>query len=496
MQISSRAITPKDPQYEQWNDRGVNLLFQGRPDFIIPVNSIDELKEALQNAVQQNQYVAVRGGGHCLENFVGNPEVKMIVDISGIKGVRFDDKYQSFEVMAGETVGGMLKQLYNGWGVVLPAGEHPDIGVGGHIPGGAFGWLCRQLALAVDYLYAVELLCVDANKNVHTVFATNAAGDPNRELWWAHAGGGAGNFGIVTRYWFRTPDTVSNDPALILPGAPETVETFEIDWHWNDINETIFKKLVGNFGNWCYSNAAPGIAASGLFCTLHLWNRVNGKIQLKGLISDSENADTLINEIMQSIQYGVNLTYTISRKKMTWLDFALHPFPDIFTGGKGAFKLKDAFLLQPFTGTQLQVIYDRLTAREDTPGGFIGLATYGGKVNSILPGATASVQRNAIMTTACVSGWGDPKEKEKYLEWVRTTYHDLYAETGGVPVPNEKTGGCIIAHPDADLADPDMNKSGIPWHRFYYQDNYPRLQKIKATWDPLNIFHHSLSVNA
>jgi FAD/FMN-containing dehydrogenase len=80
------------------------------------------------------------------------------------------------------------------------------------------------------------------------------------------------------------------------------------------------------------------------------------------------------------------------------------------------------------------------------------------------------------------------------MEWVRKCYSDLYQETGGVPVPGKQTGGCIIAHPDNDIADPNWNKSGLPWHALYYQDNYSRLQKIKATWDPLNIFRHGLSV--
>ena len=495
MLISSNLIPPNDSRYNEWNDRGVNELFKGRPDFIIPVSTLDELKEALQNSVQQNQYVVVRCGGHCLEGFVANPDVQVIIDISKIKGLRFDGNYNCFEVMAGETVGEMLQKLYNGWGVVLPVGEHPNIGIGGHIPGGAFGWLCRQFGLAVDYLYAVELLWVDENKNVQSVIATKEADDPNRELWWAHTGGGPGNFGIATRYWFRAPDTVSDDPKLILPKAPARVETFEVDWQWKDIDETAFKKLVSNFGDWCYRNAAPAIAANGLFCTLHLWNKVGGKIQLKGLISDPKQADSLINDIMQFIQQGLNLTYTINRKKMSWLDFALRPFPDIFGEGRGAFKLKDAFLLKPFTDIQLKVVYDHLTSGKDTPGGFLGLATYGGMVNAIAPDATASFQRNAILTTACVSGWADPKEKEKYLDLVRATYYDLYAQTGGAPVPNEMTGGCIIAHPDSDLLDPTMNKSGVPWYRFYYQDNYPRLQKVKAKWDPLNIFHHSLSVS-
>jgi hypothetical protein len=494
MQISSKVITHKDSVYNEWNDRGVNELFKGHPDCIIPVNTIDELKEALQNTVQQDQYVVIRGGGHCLEGFVANPEVQAIIDISKMKGVRFDDNYYCFEVMAGETVGEMLQKLHDGWGVVLPVGEHPNIGIGGHIPGGAFGWLCRRMGLAVDYLYAVELLWVDENKNVQTVIATSEAIDPNRELWWAHTGGGAGNFGVATKYWFRTPGTVSDDPELLLPKAPAGVETFEVDWQWANIDENSFKKLIENFGDWCYRNAAPVIPANNLFCTMHLWNKLAGKIQLKGLISDTGKSDALINDFMQSLQQDLDLTYTLTRRKMSWLDFALHPFPDIFGEGKGAFKMKDAFLLKPFTSDQLGIIYDHLTSG-DTPGTFLGLATYGGMVNTIAPDATASFQRSAILTTACVSGWADIKEKEKYLESVRAIYHDLYAQTGGAPIPNEMTGGCIIAHPDADLLDPKMNQSGVPWYHFYYQDNYPRLQKVKAKWDPLNIFHHSLSVS-
>lgn len=152
--------------------------------------------------------------------------------------------------------------------------------------------------------------------------------------------------------------------------------------------------------------------------------------------------------------------------------------------------------MKPFTDNQLKVVYHHLTTANDTPGGFFGLATYGGMVNTIAPDATASFQREAILTTACVSGWVDPQEKEKCLEWVRKAYHDLYSDTGGAPVPNKMTGGCIIAHPDSDLLDPRMNRSGLPWYHFYYQDNYARLQKVKAQWDPLDIFHHSLSVEA
>ncbi len=65
-----------------------------------------------------------------------------------------------------------------------------------------------------------------------------------------------------------------------------------------------------------------------------------------------------------------------------------------------------------------------------------------------------------------------------------------------MPVPGEAYDGALINHPDTDVADPSWNSSGVPWSTLYYQDNYPRLQRIKAQWDPNNVFHHPLSIRA
>ena len=77
---------------------------------------------------------------------------------------------------------------------------------------------------------------------------------------------------------------------------------------------------------------------------------------------------------------------------------------------------------------------------------------------------------------------------------MRAFYRALFADTGGVPVPGEYADGAKINHPDADLADPAWNTSGVPWYTLYYKDNYPRLQQVKARYDPQNIFHHALSI--
>jgi aclacinomycin oxidase len=184
---------------------------------------------------------------------------------------------------------------------------------------------------------------------------------------------------------------------------------------------------------------------------------------------------------------------------MPWLEFALNPFPDLFAMPPGGVstKVKDALLKKRLTGRQIAVVFDYMTRTDyDVMGGAFGFATYGGHINTVAADATASAQRGSIFDMACNTGWIDPRDGEKNLAWVRAFYEDLFAESGGLPVPGDAYEGGLINHPDTDLADPALNKSGVPWHGLYYKENYPRLQRIKARYDPRNVFRHALSIRA
>src|SRR5678816_4283414 len=96
--------------------------------------------------------------------------------------------------------------------------------------------------------------------------------------------------------------------------------------------------------------------------------------------------------------------------RMSWLEFALNPLPDLFAGPPGGVssKVKDALLRKRLTDRQIGVAYDHLTSADhDVMGGMLGLATYGGRINTVAPDATASAQRGAILDMACTTGWLD-----------------------------------------------------------------------------------------
>jgi FAD binding domain/Berberine and berberine like len=489
--------TPGDPQYRAVLDKQFNKRFRAKPDYVCLVSSTDQIVAALSEAVQGGRRVVATSGGHCLEGFVSDPEVRVIIDVSPMKRVYHDADRWAIAVEAGATVGETFRALSDTWGVVVPLGEYPGIGMGGHVAGGAFGFLCRQLGLAADYLYAVEVVTVDASGRARAVIATREPSDPNRDLWWAHTGGGAGNFGIVSRYWFRSPDATGADPTSLLPRAPKFVTTFKAEWHWSDIDRSAFRQLLQTHGTWCERNSDAASPNASLFSLLILHRQQLGKIIVRGVSTAGSSAEDQMKEHLAALSAGVHAPTTPDVATQSWLEFALNPFPDLFTGPPGgvSVKAKDALLKRRLTDRQIDLTHEYLTRDDfDVRGGMMGLATYGGRINAIAPDATASSQRSAILDIACTSGWIDLREAEQNLTWARAFYHDLFSDSGGVPVPGDAYDGALINHPDVDLADSALNTSGVSWSTLYYKQNYSRLQQIKARWDPLNVFRHALSI--
>jgi aclacinomycin oxidase len=504
-QRESPKIGPDDPRYRAVVEKRFNKRFIASPDYVRFASSTGQVAAAVEEAVREGRRLVVTSGGHCLEGFVADPDVKVILDVSPMKGIEYDTEMRAIAVEAGATVGETFRALAERWGTMIPLGEWPEIGMGGHVAGGAFGFLCRQHGLAADYLQAVEVVTVDAEGRARPVVATREASDPNHDLWWAHTGAGGGNFGVVTRYWFRAPDAADaagDDPATLLPRAPESITTFKAEWDWSEIDEPAFLRLLRNHGTWCEQNSGADSPNATLWTLLELHRQQFGKLVVRGVSSEGATEDGArrqIEEHLAALAEGLPAPQGLEITRMSWLEFALNPLPELFAmppGGVSS-KVKDALLRKRLNDRQIAVAYRYLTSSDyDVMGAMLGMATYGGRINTVASEATASAQRGSILDMACNTGWIDPQDEAKNLAWARDFYRELFAESGGVPVPGEAYDGSFINHPDVDHADPALNTSGVPWSTLYYRDNYPRLQRIKARWDPRNVFRHALSIQA
>ncbi|MDZ7912703.1 MAG: FAD-binding protein [Rhodococcus sp. (in: high G+C Gram-positive bacteria)] len=482
-------LIPSDPEFVRLVQRGYNPRFLARPDTIFVPTNTEETVAAVQKAVQRGQRIAVRSGGHCVEDFVDNAHTQVIIDLNRLTAVEYDPQLGAFSVGAGADLGTVYEQLYRRWGVSLPGGSCLGVGMGGHATGGGFGPLSRQFGTVVDHLYGVELVVVDADGRASSVLATRDG--PNSDLWWAHTGGGGGNFGVVTRYLLRSHDAVGADPAQILPTPPTNLLMTQIVLPV--VSEDAFVRFVGNFQRFFERNSEPGSRFASLyaqfFASAHL-------CQLTPRLSaDLPDARALLDEFIAALGEGVWPAPVV-------VPASQGPFLDVSTQlsaprAKAPFfgKYKSANLRRAHTDDQLRTLHRYLSdPRFQSLDTGIELFPAGGAINTRDAGETAMPTRNSFMKAVFVASWRNPADEAANVEWARTMYRDIYADTGGVPIRDDANAGAYINYPDSDLKDPAWNTSGVPWSTLYYGDNYPRLQEIKGAWDPGNLFRHEMSI--
>ncbi|MEV7503801.1 FAD-binding protein [Streptomyces sp. NPDC093018] len=498
----SADITPGDPRYEVLATRGRNKRFTARPAAFRVATSTREVVRAVGEAARSGRRVAVRSGGHCYENFVGDPAVRLVIDLGEMNAVAYDPRMRAVMIESGARLMDVYRRLYDTWGVTLPGGASATVGIGGHVAGGGYGALSRRFGLAADHVYAVEVVVADAAGRARAVIATREAGDPHRDLWWAHTGGGGGNFGVVTRYWFRSPGATGDDPARLLPRPPADILTSAVIFPREGMDRAAMRRLVGNFGRWHERNSHAGSPYTGLYGGLVLLSRLRendpgqSAISFTHLDAALPDAERLVERYVAAVTEGVGVTpYTQGVTRVPWFT-ATTELAESQDMEKGRQKIKSAYLRRALSDRQIDALFTHLdSADHSSQAASVSFQSYGGRINAVPSAATATAHRDAVVNVIFMNTWQDPEADTENIGWLRRMYRDVFATTGGVPVPGrDGADGCYINYPDLDMADPEWNTSGVPWHRLYYKDNYARLRRIKAVWDPRQVFGHDLGV--
>lgn len=482
-------VMPGDPRYRTLAG-GFNQRWVGNPKYVEVVSDARQAVEVVQRCVDEGLRPTVRGGGHCYEGWSSLTD-GVIIDTSPMQSAGKDAATGWYFLEAGCTNWDISNQLYRRYGVTLPGGSCYSVGAGGHICGGGYGLLSRLRGLTVDWLHAVEVVCVRDGRARLIRATCDSDNTEEQDLFWAHTGGGGGNFGVITKYFFKD-----------LPPGPSEAWLASLAWEWSDFqNEPdLFFQLLRNFGSFFEKHSEPGSPYASLFALLHLTRRAAGQIVLTVQNAGGDRAP--VDDLVGAMEADINptrLSAVAPRTAVGWHHYVapsttarLMPWLEVTqtlngSGPNRRGKYKSAYMKRAFPESQIETIWKWLTvespAYPPNASALLQVDSYGCRINEVKPEATAVPQRSSILKLQYQTYWGDPGHDDENLRWIRDFYSDMYGESG--PAPDAVLDGCYVNYCDSDLRD---------WPYLYYKENYPRLQRVKATWDPGDVFNHAQSI--
>ncbi len=185
------VVTPEHAAYEDlrkvWNG-----AIDRRPAVIARPLSAQDVSAAVLFGREQGLPIAIRGGGHAFSGS-GVCEGGLMIHLGAMNRVVVDPESKRATAQGGATWAD-IDAAGQEHGLAVTGGFISHTGIGGLTLGGGMGWLTRKAGLSIDNLLAAEVVTAAGD-------VLRASADENSDLFWALRGGG-GNFGVVTSFEF------------------------------------------------------------------------------------------------------------------------------------------------------------------------------------------------------------------------------------------------------------------------------------------------------
>jgi len=428
-----------DADYEQAR-QVYNGMIDRHPALIARCMDIADVIAAVSFAREQNLTLAVRGGGHSGPG-LGTCDDGLVIDLSGMKGIRVDPSERTARVEGGCTWG-EVDHATHAFGLATPSGFISTTGVGGLTLGGGIGYLARTLGLTLDNLLSVDMVLADGS------FVT-ASTEEHADLFWAVRGGG-GNFGVVTSFLFQLHpiSTVYGGPIFWPMEQAADLLTF-----WRDFILNAPEEINGWFG---FVTVPPAPLFPEQFhfrkmCVI-VWCST----------APLEQAEELFKPIRAFSTPVMDFAGPLPWPMLQSLFDALYP------AGLQWYWKADFFTDLNEKAIDLHVKYG---AQLPTMHSTMHLYPINGAAHRPASSDTAFSFRDANFAEVIVGVDPDPASNERMIQWARDYWMALHPYSAG--------GGYINM----------MMDEGADNVKAAYRDNYARLAQVKAIYDPGNLFH-------
>lgn len=418
-----------------------NAMNDRRPALIARCTDVADVITGVNAARAHGVDLAVRGGGHNGAG-LGMVDDGLVLDLSPMRGIRVDEERGTVRVQGGCTWGD-VDHATHAFGAAVPNGIVSTTGVGGLTLGGGTGYLSRKYGLTIDNLVSADLVLADGSRVV-------ADDDHNPDLFWAIRGGG-GNFGVATSLEFllRPVDTVVGGPTLWrLDQAGEVLR-----WYRQFILDAP-EDLYGFFAFLTVPPAEPFPAS------LHLEKMCGVVWCWTGDPDEADDAFAPVREMGPPALFGVQPMPLPALQSMH--DALVPPGMQWYWRADFVTDIPD------------EAVERHLAHAEVLPTVHSTMHMYliSGAPQRVPSDATAFSYRDANWNVVFAGIDPDPANAALIRDWAVAYQQDLHPFS---------TGGAYVNFLGEGESQDRVRTS--------YRDNYERLARIKAAYDPDNVFH-------
>lgn len=446
------------PTYEA-SRRSFNARFhEVEPRAIVACATPQDVSEVIRFARRHGLEIAARGGGH---SFAGHSSTRgVVIDVTPMRSVSVSGGVGT--VGAGARLGDVYEALQE-HGLAIPAGTCPDVGVAGLTLGGGLGILGRKYGVTSDHLIGAEIVLADGR-----ILECDEHHD--EDLFWALRGAGAGNFGVVTSLVFRTIH------------APEATN-FHLAWP--------FSRAANVIGAWqAWATSGPDELAASLKVTstgnLDRPPSVDVYGTLLGRDSDAvEQLDELVARVDPEPTSSSQTYMSFPETRTFWAELGeaenanregslARPSESVY------FFSKSEYFRRPLPTEAVAALVETFVqGRTSGESRELDFMPWGGAYNRVRPDATAFVHREEMFQlkhAVVVEPDASPGEREAAHRQADRSWASVHPWGSGRVFQN--------------FADPDLED----WADAYYGPNVDRLVRVKARYDPANLFRFDQSL--
>ncbi len=412
------------------------------PEAIFIPENENDVVEAVKYANENKLKIAVRAGGHSWAIWSVR-ESGILVDMRNFNKVEYDENTGIAKVQPA-TRNLDLQPILESKDRFFAGGHCPTVAVGGFLLQGGQGWLARSRGWSAEQIVGIDVVTADGE-------LIHANKDQHADLYWAARGAGPGFFGLITCFHLQTSPAKKYMMAstLVFP---------------NTLAQPLLKWLQEMHGT-----VASSVELVGLGQTVPELENVEGKNipvflvhALAFVDSEEEGIEALKpfeNFDLKEKAYSSRENYLTNFKEQ--FDLQLEANPE---GHRWA--VNNAWL----QGSPEKVSETIAPSFSDLPNHQAFTLWYSMAPLRPLPDMAFSVQSEIYYATYVL--WKDEKDDAHNNNWVKQTMNDLAPVTIG-----QYTG-------DSDFQ--------VHQRKFVSDENWQKLQAIRAKYDPNGLFHNYL----